>query len=374
MKADSHPYMRKTLLLARRGIGKTSPNPMVGAIIVRDGKEVGSGYHHGPGQPHAEVNAMDKAGLKAKGGTLYTNLEPCCHTDKRTPPCTQAIIKSGIKRVVVAMEDPNPKVCGRGIKQLLEAGLSVTTSVLQSEATRLNECYIKYMQEKKPFVILKAGMTLDGRIATSQGESKWITGATARQEARQLRSRVDAVLVGIGTALADNPGLLANENGKNPLRVLIDPHLEIPFDSQLAAVTQQAPTLVFTLASESSKKALRLQQQGVQVKAMRPDSKGGIPFHAILMVLGKMEITSLLIEGGGGVNGRAIREGIVDKVIFYIAPRLLCGNDAKAVIDGKALLPLDKAVQLYDINIRKVSDDLRVEGYLKKGSSCLQAS
>jgi len=363
MKEDTY-YMHKALLLARKGIGKTSPNPMVGAVIVHRGKEVGSGYHEGPGQPRAEVIALRHAGHAARGATLYTNLEPCCHTDKRTPPCTEILIKSDMKRVVIAMKDPNPKVCGWGIKILSDAGISVTTGVLESEAIRLNACYIKYMTTKKPYVILKTAMTLDGRIATPTGESKWITSDAARAESRRLRSHLDAVLVGIGTVLADDPGLLANRKGfRNPLRVVIDPDLAIPIDSQLVTTLSDAPTLVFTTVSPDSKKACRLKKLGVQVESLS-NTKGEVPWNPLLKKLGKMGITSLLIEGGGGVNGRALRAGIVDKAIFYIAPRLLCGNDAKAVVDGKALRSLANAVELSDMKVRKIGVDLCVEGYL----------
>jgi len=368
MNENSHDqyYMRNTIRLARRGMGKTSPNPMVGAVIVRNGKVVGEGYHHRPGLPHAEIIALQKAGKKAIGGTLYTNLEPCCHTQKRTPPCTDTIIKSGITDMVVAMKDPNPQVNGKGLEILREAGISVTCNLMQDQAMRLNEVFIKYMTTNKPFVILKAAMTLDGRIATSIGESKWITGDLARQEGRRLRSHVDAVLVGIGTVLADNPGLLAHRAGfKNPLRVVIDPNLAIPVTSQLVTTVHVAKTLVFTTVSAASRKAQRLKKIGVQLETLS-NTKGEIPWNPLLKKLGAMGITSLLIEGGGAVNGRAIRAGIVDKAIFFIAPMLL-GNNAKAVMNVKGFRSLAMAMQLYDLKIRKVGVDLCVEGYLQGG-------
>jgi len=371
-------YMRKVLRLARRGLGKTSPNPMVGAVLTRQGKgshpsqEIGYGYHEGHGHPHAEVMALAKAGSKTIGATLYTNLEPCCHTEKRTPPCTNAIIENGISRVVIGMQDPNPLVNGKGIKILREAGIAVICNLMQDQAMRLNEVFVKYMTTQKPFVILKAAMTLDGRIATPTGESKWITSDAARLAGRRLRSHVDAVLVGIGTVLEDDPGLLAwvplvNRKGfKNPLRVVIDPDLALPVTSQLVTTVSEAKTLVFTTVSASSKKAQRLKQLGVQVETLS-DTKGEIPWSPLLTKLGSMEITSLLIEGGGSVNGRAIRAGMIDKAIFFIAPRLLCGNDAKAVIDGKAFCSLAHMMQMYDMKVRKVGVDLCVEGYLSQG-------
>ncbi len=361
--------MRRAFSLARKGVGKTAPNPMVGAVIVRHGKGVttpvivGEGYHHRAGMPHAEIIALLKAGKKAKGATLYTNLEPCCHTEKRTSPCTDAILASGIVRVVSAMNDPNPMVNGKGFVLLRAAGIEVATGLLQDQALRLNEVFVKVMTKKLPFVILKAAMTLDGRIATKTGESRWITGDAARQEVHKLRSKVDAVLVGIGTVLADDPMLVTNRKGaKNPLRVVIDPDLKIPLYSRLmtsVGATHASPLLIFTTVSASSKKATMLTKAGVQI-----ESSSSIPFKAILKRLGELGITSLLIEGGGNVNGRALREGVVDKVIFYIAPKFLCGNDAKAVVDGKAISLLADAVSLCDITIRKVGDDLCVEGYL----------
>jgi diaminohydroxyphosphoribosylaminopyrimidine deaminase/5-amino-6-(5-phosphoribosylamino)uracil reductase len=365
-------FMRRALSLAKKGAGKTSPNPMVGAVIVRYGNGgtppaiVGEGYHHGAGLPHAEVIALAYAGSKAKGAILYTNLEPCCHTEKRTPPCTNLVLKSGIARVVIAMKDPNPMVNGRGIKILRKAGITVTTDVLQNEAKQLNEVFVTYITTRRPFVILKAAMTLDGKIATKSGESRWITGEVARQEVHKVRSEVDAVLVGIGTVLADNPNLVVGKKGtKNPLRVVIDPYLKIQISANLIVSAQTAQTLVITTTAASAKKQKQLEQLGVKIE-MFPLQKGGIPFKDILKRLGEMGITSLLIEGGGNVNGRALREGVVDKVIFYIAPKFLCGDDAKAVVAGKAISSLADAAFLHDVTIRKVGDDLCVCGYIGK--------
>jgi diaminohydroxyphosphoribosylaminopyrimidine deaminase/5-amino-6-(5-phosphoribosylamino)uracil reductase len=376
---EDQTYLKRALALAKRGEGKTSPNPMVGSVIIRPLKPreqmrsghraeiVGEGYHHGPGQPHAEIVALAKAGRLARGGTLYTNLEPCCHTDKRTPPCVDALIASGITRVVIAMKDPNPKVNGRGIARLEEAGIAVTTGIMEAEARQFNERFVKYMITKRPFVILKAAMTLDGKIATRQGESRWISGPEARTEVHQLRSRVDAVLVGIGTVLADNPLLTArNEGGgKNPLRVVIDPGLKIPLTARLVRSIQEAPTLILTQPRKTGKKIEQLQQGGVWVERLRA-KKGHFDWKEILQMLGRMGVTSLLIEGGAEVNGQVLREGVVDKVLFYIAPRLLCGNDAKAVAAGRAMASLADAVRLYDLQVAHVGDDLRIEGYLKR--------
>jgi diaminohydroxyphosphoribosylaminopyrimidine deaminase/5-amino-6-(5-phosphoribosylamino)uracil reductase len=358
-------FMRRALLLAKKGAGKTSPNPIVGAVIVRHGKVVGEGYHHRAGSAHAEIIALDQAGEKAIGGTLYTNLEPCCHTQKRTPPCTNALLKSGIARVVAGMVDPNRMVNGKGFETLRTAGISVSIGLLRHEAMRLNEVFVKQITTQLPFVILKAAMTMDGRIATKACESRWITGEKARKEVHKLRSCVDAVLVGIGTVLADDPMLTTHrKKDRNPLRVVIDPDLKTPMTARLITSVSSAPTLILTHVSTASKKAAAFIRAGVQIESF-PPKKDGIPFQAILKKLANLGMTSLLIEGGGKVNGRALREGVVDKVIFFIAPKFLCGNDAKAVVDGKAIASLAHAISLHGIKIKKMGNDICVEGYIK---------
>jgi diaminohydroxyphosphoribosylaminopyrimidine deaminase/5-amino-6-(5-phosphoribosylamino)uracil reductase len=339
---------------------------MVGAVIVKNGTIIGQGSHPGPGAPHAEVIALSQAGKRAKGATLYINLEPCCHTEKRTPPCTDAILKSGIRRVVAAMTDPNPLVSGRGFELLRRAGIEVTEGVLREEAAGLNEVFIKYVTTRKPFVILKAAMTLDGRIATADGSSRWITGEAARLEVHRLRSEVDAVLVGIGTVLADDPMLTARRpRMRNPIRIVIDPHLRVPLKAKLVTSVSEAPTLLVTTASAASEKIRKLEKEGAQVMLL-PDSKGIISFEDLFERLGKGGVTSVLIEGGGRVNGMALRAGVVDKVIFYVAPKLLCGDDARSAVAGKAIPMLDDALKVEAIQIRKIGGDLRIEGYLKK--------
>ena len=234
-------FMRKVLELARKGRATTSPNPMVGALIVKNGKIIAEDYHRRSGAPHAEALAIEKAGEKAQGSTLYVSLEPCCHTDKRTPPCTKTIIKAGIKKVVISMKDPNPKVSGKGIQELEQAGIKVISGILEDKARRLNEAYIKYITTKKPFVMLKIAMTLDGRIATPEGQSKWITGEKARGMVHKLRSSVDAVMTAIGTVKADDPELTVRlgrsgskgQGPRNPIRIVIDPELEIPLNSRI---------------------------------------------------------------------------------------------------------------------------------------------
>lgn len=359
-------YMKQALRLARKGRGRTVPNPMVGAVVVKNGAVVGEGFHPGPGAPHAEVIALFQAGRRAKGATLYANLEPCCHTEKRTPPCIDAILKSGVRRLVAAMSDPNPLVSGRGLDLLRKAGVVVTEGVLRGEAERLNEVFIKYITTQRPFVTLKVAMTLDGRIATPEGASRWITGEAARLEVHRLRSEVDAVMVGIGTVLADDPMLTARRPGmKNPIRIVIDPHLKTPLKAKLVTSVSEAPTLLIATSSISSEKIRKLEERGIEVMLL-PHSKGKISFELLFERLGKSGITSVLIEGGGRVNGTALRAGVVDKVIFYIAPKLLCGDDARSAVAGRSIPTLDDALLIDDIQIRKRGGDLRIEGYLKK--------
>ncbi len=359
-------YMKRAIRLARLGRGKTSPNPMVGAVVVRDGKIAGEGYHHAPGEAHAEILALKAAGDRAKGGTLYTTLEPCCHTKKRTPPCTEAIIQSGIKQVVSAMKDPNPMVYGKGFESLKRAGIKVVYGLLRIEAEQLNEVFIKYMKIGRPFVTLKAAMTLDGRIATASGESKWISGEKSRKDVDKLRAEADGVLVGIGTVLADDPMLILRKaKGKNPMRIVIDPHLKTPLQSKLVTTAESTPVHLLTTSSAPPYQIELMQSAGVSVTAL-PDEGGQIRFGVILDCLGKIGVTHLLIEGGSGVNGMALRSGLVDRVIFYIAPMFLCGGDALGVVGGKSISKLSEAVSLEGVKIRRMGDDLRVEGRVKK--------
>ena len=361
-------YMKRAIRLARLARGKTSPNPMVGAVIVRNGKIVGEGYHHAAGEPHAEALALKAAGEQAKGATLYSNLEPCCHTAKRTPPCTEIIIRNGIRHVVSAMKDPNPMVYGKGFEALRVAGIEVVEGLLYDEALRLNEAFIRLTTSGRPFVILKAAMTLDGRIATASGESKWISGKRARREVDRLRADVDAVMVGIGTVLADDPMLVLRQiKGKNPSRVVIDPGLKIPFVSKLLRSISDAPVLLVTSSKASSQKIARLREQGIQVGCLS-EHEGMIPFDLILDYLGKLGMASVLIEGGGVLNGIALRSGLVDRVIFHIAPKFLCGEDALGVVRGRAIAELSSAIVLENVKIRRMGEDIRVEGSLRRGA------
>ncbi len=362
--------MTLALRLAAKGRGKTSPNPMVGALVVKNGRIVGRGYHHGPGQPHAEILALNQAGSRARGAILYVTLEPCCHLLKRTPPCVPAVVQSGVRQVVVAMIDPNPSVKGRGIATLRRAGITVTTGTAQEEAAQLNRAYLHWVRTGRPYVILKAGMTLDGKVATAKGESQWITGPRARQEAHRLRSQVDAVVVGVGTVLKDNPALTARLSdrplklaSRQPLRVVLDSKLRTPLMAQICAKQDQAKTLIVTTSRASQSRRRPFERAGVEVVSLS-EKKGRVSLPALMTVLGKRGITSVLIEGGSTINAAALREKLVNHVLFYLAPTLLGGQDAKAVIGDRSPERLAQALTLRRVTVRRIGNDVVVEGDL----------
>jgi diaminohydroxyphosphoribosylaminopyrimidine deaminase/5-amino-6-(5-phosphoribosylamino)uracil reductase len=305
-KADME-YMQRAIELATQARGRTSPNPMVGAVIVKDGKIIGEGYHKKAGTPHAEIHALAAAGNEARGATLYVSLEPCCHHG-RTPPCTEAIINSGIKRVVIAALDPNPKVAGGGLQRLKEAGIDAEFGLMQEAAMELNAVFFKYIQRALPYVALKTAMTLDGKIAAGSGDSRWITGPEARQHVHQLRNIYDAIMVGIGTVLADNPRLntrLQEGQGRDPVRVIIDNQLDLPVNSIIAQSSREQPSLVFCGKEIDEHKASELSRLGVEI--IKTDLENGlVPLQEVLAILAQREISSILVEGGAELNASLI--------------------------------------------------------------------
>lgn len=372
LKSDKDiSFMKRALTLAAKARGMTSPNPMVGALLVKNGNVIAEDYHKKPGEPHAEALAILKAGQKAKDATLYVTLEPCCHTDKRTPPCTKAIINSGIKKVFIAMEDPNPKVSGKGIEELEKNGIEVISGILEDKAKRLNEAYIKYITTRMPFVILKTAMTLDGKIATPEGQSKWITGQKARKMVHQMRSSVDAILTAVGTVKADNPELTTRIRGqrtedrrqtKQPIRIVIDPDLETPLDYKVFNVPPE--TIVITRSQKSgfrSQKKKTLIDKGIKIIEYEGER---VDLRWLMKRLGEMEIMSLMIEGGSSLNAYALQDGIVDKLVFFIAPKIIGGKNSIPVIGGSFFRRLEDAYKIKDIKIKKVGDDFMIEGYL----------
>ncbi len=362
-------YMKRALSLAARSLNQTSPNPMVGAVMVKEGTIISEDFHRKPGTPHAEVLAIEKAGDKCKGSSLYVNLEPCCHIEKRTPPCTKAIISAGIREVIIAMMDPNPKVSGKGILELHKAGIKVQSGILEKEAKKLNEVYIKYITTGTPFVILKIAMTLDGKIATPEGQSKWITSEKARKSVHRLRSRVDAIVTAIGTVKADNPELTARvKGGKNPQRIIIDPNLEIPLKAKALQIPPQ--TILITRKSVNSsqqsliaEKKKALFDKGIQIIEYDSDK---VHLLWLMKKLGEKEITSVLIEAGASLNSYALEEGIVDKVMFFISPKIIGGSESFPAVGGKSFRKLEEAYRLKDVKVRRIGEDILIEGYVLK--------
>ena len=365
---DDEFYIKRALKLAAKAHGMTSPNPMVGAIIVKDGKLISEDFHRKAGDRHAEVLAIEKAGKNARGSTLYVNLEPCCHTEKRTPPCTKAILNAGIKKVIIGMKDPNPKVSGKGISELQSADIFVKSGILEDEAKRLNEVYIKYITTEKPFVTLKIAMTLDGKIATPEGQSKWITAEKARRIVHRLRSRVDAIMTAIGTVKADDPQLTARiKGGKNPLRIILDPNLEIPLNAKILQIPPETliiarKSVVTNQHSPVNEKEKMLLNRGVNIILYDGEK---VNLDWLVKRLGEMQITSVLIEGGSSLNAHALKDGIVDKVMFFIAPMIIGGRDSFPAVGGRNYKKLEDAYRIRDAKIRQIGADFLIEGYLK---------
>jgi len=367
---DDTRFLRLALRLAARGEGETSPNPMVGAVLVRDGRVVGRGYHTRAGAPHAEAVALEQAGRSARGAVLYVNLEPCCHFG-RTPPCVDAIVGAGVREVVACMRDPDPRVRGKGFQTLVAAGVRIRVGRLERAARRLNERFLKRMTAGRPYVTLKAGMSLDGRIATRTGESRWITSARARSEARDLRGRHDAVMVGVNTVLRDDPRLSAAParrggrppgRGPGPARVVLDARLRTPPGARLLRGGGGSPIIV-TLRGASTTRRRRLERAGALVIEV-PGRNGRVGVGATLRELGRRGITSVLIEGGSEVLGSALDERLGDRLVVFVAGRLIGGRRALPVFGGRGVAWLRRSPRLKDITVRTIGPDLRIEGRL----------
>lgn len=364
MRSEAERFMRLCLRLALKGRGYVSPNPLVGAVIVKEGRIIAKGYHPAFGKPHAEAIAIEKARESTEGSTLYVNLEPCCHYGK-TPPCTQAIIKAGIKKVVVAMRDPNPLVDGKGIEELKSHGVEVEVGVLEEEAKKLNEPYIKFITTKLPFVVLKMAQSLDGKIATSKGESKWITGEKARDLVHRLRATYDAVLVGAQTVLTDNPGLKTYGKGRNPVRIVLDGRGRVPPTAKV--FEGDAPRIVLTSQSSPPQWREELGRKGVEVLI---GGKEEVDINYALRLLGERNISSILIEGGGETSASFLEAGAVDKILFFIAPKIIGGRDAKTSVEGKGCQFLKDVIKLKSISCKKIGEDFLIEAYPEKGEGC----
>ena len=359
--------MARAISLARNGLGRTSPNPLVGAVIVRDGRIVAEGWHRKAGTPHAEIHALNMAGELARGATVYVSLEPCAHYG-RTGPCARALVEAGVSRVVVAMTDPNPKVAGKGIAILQEAGIQVTTGVLEQEARQLNEVFLKWMTTGLPFVALKTAMTLDGKIATAAGQSQWITNEASRYETHRLRDIYDGILVGINTALADNPALttrLKEYQGRNPVRIVVDSRARLPLTAKLVT-DGAARTIVAVTEQAPAERVEALRSAGVEI--IVAGSSNHVDMQSLMEQLGAMKISSVLVEGGGSVNFSLLQAGLVDRVYAFIAPKLVGGRDALTPVEGEGFQELDRAVELENIQLRQLGSDVLLTGIVKRNT------
>ena len=370
-------YMLQAIQLAKQGEGWTNPNPMVGAVIVKNGRIIGKGYHKKCGELHAERNAIASLTESAEGATIYVTLEPCCHYGK-TPPCTEAIIEQKIKRVVIGSRDPNPKVSGKGIKMLQEAGIEVIEDFMREECDRLNPVFFHYITTKTPYVVMKYAMTLDGKIATKTGASKWITGEAARAEVQHMRHRYMGIMAGIGTVLADDPMLNVRVEGwKSPIRILCDSGLRIPLDGQIVKSAGKYRTIVAYADSENTEaKRKRLHEMGVETICC-PDENNQVDLKKLMKYLGEEGIDSILLEGGGTLNDSALRAGIVQEVQAFIAPKLFGGMNSKTPVEGIGVRFPSEAVKLKCTDICQIGEDIRITcqvcGKVQE-ESCLQES
>lgn len=353
-------YMHRALKLAARG--RTSPNPMVGAVVVRNGEIVGEGYHPRVGEPHAEVFALRDAGEQARGATMYVTLEPCCHHG-RTPPCTQAVIGAGISEVYAAMADPDPRVSCKGFAELETAGVKVHHPLLEEEARKLNEAYIKHRLTGMPFVILKSAMSLDGKIATRIGDSKWISSEKSRAYAHKIRSRVDAILVGGNTARADNPTLTARLGKKvyYPTRVIVSRSGDLP--ETLPMMEQPGATIIASSPDANVSSLRKLERSGARILTLGGPG-GRFSIAELLKELGELGYLSVLIEGGGDVAASALQERVVDKVLYFYAPKIIGGREAISPVGGEGAETVAQSITVRDMQVRRFGEDIAVEGYV----------
>lgn len=362
MKKNHAYFMNLALRLALKAKGRTSPNPMVGAIVVKNGRILGKGYHKKAGMPHAEVIALDEADKRAEGARLYVTLEPCTHFG-RTPPCVYRIIKSGIKEVVIGMIDPNPKNFGRGIAILKQHKIKVRTGFLEDKLKKLNEVFIKYITKHLPFVTVKVGQSLDGRIATYTGDSKWITTDKSRAYAHRLRSNYDAIMVGVNTILRDNPRLDAWFSQRQPIKIIVDSQLST--SAQANIFSGNSSVIIVTLPVKpgqetENRKILELKAKILEVK----EKEGQVNLKDMLKKLAQLEITNILVEGGGTLIGSLFDEGLVDKVLFFISPKIIGGKEAISSVMGKGIARIDRAINLKDVKLKHIGKDFLVQGYV----------
>lgn len=364
-KMTKEEYMAHALKLAEQGRGRTSPNPVVGAVIVKNGTIIGEGWHKKCGENHAEINAFENAaarGQDVSGADMYVTLEPCSHYGK-TPPCAKAIIENKIKNVYVGLLDPNPLVAGRGIHMMQEAGIQVQTGILEEECRRINKIFLKYITAKRPFVVMKTAMTLDGKIAAYTGDSQWVSGPESRQMVQQMRNSLTGIMVGIGTVLSDDPRLTCRlEGGRDPIRIIVDSHLKIPLD---AKVLQDENCIIAATVQCDRDKQHKLKQRGISVILTEPKDEK-VNLQELMDRLGELGIDSILLEGGGCLNEAALRAGIVDRSVTFLAPKFIGGRDAKTPVEGRGFEKMSQALNLKSMEVRKIGSDLMIQGDLTK--------
>lgn len=359
-------YMKISLDLAKKGMGYVSPNPMVGAVIVKNGEIIGKGYHKKCGELHAERNAFANCQKDCSGADIYVTLEPCCHYGK-TPPCTDIIIEKNIKRVFIGSSDPNPKVAGKGVKILREHGIEVIENILKEQCDSLNEIFFHYITTGKPFVTMKYAMTMDGKIACRTGLSRWITSETSRQYAQYERLRHSAIMVGVGTVIADNPMLTCRlENGRNPIRIICDTNLRTPVNSEIVKTAKDIPTIIATCSDDTEKKSVYINYGCRIMNVNKYDEH--IDLNDLMNKLGSEQIDSILLEGGGELNYSALKSGIVNKVQAYIAPKIFGGRDAKTSVMGFGVDSPDNCYHIENTTIKNIGDDFLIEGQVKQCS------
>lgn len=359
-------YMKLALELAERGKGKVNPNPLVGSIIVKDNKIIGEGYHKCYGKAHAEVNAFENAIENVEGATMYVTLEPCSHYGK-TPPCVERIIKEKISKVVIGSLDPNPLVAGRGVKRLREHGIEVEVGVLEEDCKKVNEVFMKYIVSKMPFVVMKWAMSLDGKIATASGDSRWISGEKSRENVHNLRNELSAIMIGVETVIKDDPMLACRtENGKNPIRIIVDSKLRIPMDSKIVNSSSEIRTIVATTEEACRHKEEILKSKDIVVIRIEKNNER-VDLKELMKILGELGIDSILLEGGGTLNFSALKQGIVDKIQVYIAPKIIGGKEAKTPVEGDGFELIKQCVKIENLIYKKIDEDVYLEGYIGGG-------
>lgn len=393
-------YMKLAMNLAKRGEGKVNPNPLVGAVIVKDNKIISKGYHREFGENHAEIEAFNNLDSNSDGATMYVTLEPCSHYGK-TPPCVDKIIENKISKVIIGCSDPNELVKGKGIEKLKNAGIEVKISNLESECKKLNETFIKYIKVKKPFVVLKNAMSLDGKISTYTGQSKWITGEESRESVHNLRNKYMGIMVGVNTVIKDNPELTCRlKNGRNPVRIIVDSNLRIPINSKVILnnknsfnfkllkefnseienindflkednnlkiknkIALKDITIIATTEKVDKEKIKILESKGVLVLVTK-EKENRVDLNDLMIKLGKLNIDSILLEGGSELNFSAIEERIVDKIVCYIAPKIIGGNSSKTPIGGQGIEKISDVINIKDMKFKSIGEDIVVEGYIR---------